>query len=128
MSQDNKIHKILIVDDDSVVLRLVESLLKNKGYQVTTAFEAPVGLEVAINQRPDLIILDVMMPIINGFNICRLIKSEHGHKHIPIILLTSRASEEDRQIGMQVGADAYMAKPLDTEKLLNTIQELLVKV
>ena len=126
MPEENKSRTILVIDDDPVILKLLESLLKAQGYIVIASREAAVGLEIAINRRPDLVILDVMMPIINGFNICRLMKSEHGHKHIPIILLTSRAADGDREIGMQVGADAYIAKPVKTEELLRTIQEFLV--
>jgi DNA-binding response OmpR family regulator len=72
-----------------------------------------------------LIILDVMMPMINGFNICRLLKSREAQKHTPIILLTSRISDDDRRIGGEVGADAYYCKPLDTEAFLAKIAELL---
>ena len=83
------------------------------------------GLEIAMKKQPDLIVLDVMMPIINGFNICRLMKSEETCKHIPIILLTSRVTEEDRRIGQEVGADAYLLKPLNTEEFLYKVKELL---
>ncbi len=125
MITKKKNHKVLVVDDDPSVIRLVETLLKSRGYQVLTADEAPRGLEVAVKQTPDLIVLDVMMPIINGFNICRLLKSQPNLSHIPIILLTSRSSEEDRQIGLEVGADVYIAKPLNTEEFLGKVKELL---
>ncbi len=128
MAEENKSRTVLVIDDDPVVLKLLESLLKTNGYAVIASKEAAEGLEFAMKRRPDMVILDVMMPIINGFNICRLMKSEHGQKHIPIVLLTSRATKDDREIGMQVGADAYIAKPVNTEELLRTIRELLVNV
>jgi len=125
MASDKRPHKILIVDDDFGVIRLLDTLLTSKGYEVLAAEEAPLGLDLAMKQKPDLIILDVMMPIINGFNICRLLKSQSGQRQIPIILLTSRASDEDRRIGLEVGADAYLAKPLNTEEFLGKVRELL---
>jgi len=120
-----KQHRILIVDDDPVMVKLLDKLLQSAGYKVLVSDEAPRGLEVAMKQTPELIVLDVMMPIINGFNICRLLKSQATHKHIPIILLTSRVTEEDRRIGCEVGADAYMVKPLNTEEFLAKVKELL---
>ena len=125
MVEKNKNPRILVVDDDLLVIRLLEKLLVSKGYTVLLADEAPQGLEMAIKESPDLVILDVMMPIINGFNICRLLKSQPNRQNIPIILLTSRATEEDRCIGREVGADAYFSKPLNTEEFLQKVQELL---
>ena len=78
-----------------------------------------------MDKYPDLIVLDVMMPIINGYNLCQLLKNDPKHKHIPIIILTSRNNEKDKQIGHEVGADAYLAKPLDIPLLLGKIKELL---
>jgi DNA-binding response OmpR family regulator len=117
--------KILIIDDDPTVLKLIQSVLTSNGYEAITAGEAPNGLELAMKQKHDLVILDVMMPIINGFNICRMLKNEHDRKHIPIIMLTSRSSDSDQKIGQEVGADAYVAKPFKTEELLGKIKELL---
>lgn len=124
MSEPKRISKVLVIDDDQGVIRLVETVLKAKGYEVLAADEAPLGLELAMKENPGLIILDVMMPIINGFNICRLLKSHPTHKHIPIILLTSRATEDDRRIGAEVGANAYMVKPLNTPEFLTKVREL----
>jgi len=117
--------RILVIDDDPCLLKLVSTLLETKGYHVETTSDAPAGLESAIKKTPDLLVLDVMMPMINGFNICRLLKSREAQKNIPIILLTSRVSEADRRIGMEVGADAYYCKPLDTEAFLAKVAELL---
>lgn len=127
MDTKDKTRKILVVDDDAGFTKLVEGVLDSKGYDVIVANEAPAGLEMAMKGSPDLIVLDVMMPIINGFNICRLMKSEEKCKEIPIILLTSRSEEEDRKIGEEVGADAYIAKPLNTQELLDRVKELLGK-
>lgn len=119
--------RILVIDDDPTVIKLTSSILSSNGYEVLTATEAPVGLEMAMKEKVDLIVLDVMIPVINGFNICRLLKSQENYKSIPIILLTSRAEEEDRKIGHEVGADAYIAKPLEREHFLKTIKDLIEK-
>lgn len=125
MTEEGKKYKVLVVDDDPTITKLVDKILTANSYETLLASDAPVGLEMAMKQSPDIIILDVMMPIINGFNICRLMKSEESHRHIPIILLTSRSTEDDRRIGDEVGADGYISKPFNTEELLLKIQELL---
>ena len=113
------------MDDDLTVIKLAESRLKACGYEVKATSEAPEGLEYAMKNKPDLIVLDVMMPIINGFNFCRLLKSNAEHKNIPIVLLTARTEETDIAIGQEVGANAYLSKPVNVEDLLNKIKELL---
>lgn len=119
--------RILIIDDDQGVIKLTTSILSSNGYEVLSSCEAPAGLEMAMKEKIDLIVLDVMIPIINGFNICRLLKSQEKYKNIPIVLLTSRSEDEDRKIGKEVGADAYIAKPLNRENFLTTIKDLLSK-
>lgn len=118
----NEIKKVLIVDDDPVQLKLLNGTLSANGFEVLTAAEAADGLQMAIDQEPDLIILDVMMPVINGYNFCHLLKSEEKQKHIPIIMATSRDEKEDVEIGLESGADAYLTKPIDSAKLLETIK------
>ncbi len=119
--------KILVVDDDRIQIRLLEGVLGDSGYKVTTACEAAEGLQLAMDSGPDLIILDVMMPIINGYNFCRLLKSEEQQKHIPIIFLTSRDEEDDIQIGREMGAEAYLTKPVNVGELLEKIKDLIQK-
>ena len=125
MTKATDSRKILVIDDDPTVIRMTRGVLTSNGFDVLTAQEAAQGLEMAMKDKPQLIILDVMMPIINGFNICRLMKSQENFKHIPIILLTSRSQEQDRKIGEEVGADAYVTKPFKTEDLLQKINALL---
>ena len=125
MNDPKKTSVVLVIDDDPTHIRLMEKILTGAQYRVLLADDAPVGLEMAMKQKPDLIVLDVMMPVINGFNICRLLKSEEGVSGIPIILLTSRITEEDQRIGREVGADAYMLKPLNTNEFLAKVRELL---
>jgi DNA-binding response OmpR family regulator len=117
--------KVLVIDDDPVLVKMLETRLKANGFEVFVYQDAPKGFEKALEQKPDIIILDVMMPIINGYNFCRLLKTQHEHKHIPVILLTSRSSEDDKKIGEDVGANAYLTKPCDVDDLLNKMNELL---
>ncbi len=120
----SKKKNILVVDDDPVQVKLVVETLRGKGFDVLSAMEAPDGLQLALQRKPNLIILDVMMPIINGFNFCKLLKQEQSCKHIPIILVTSRDQKEDMEIGREMGADAYLTKPLNIAELLRTIEAI----
>jgi len=124
MLAKGKIKKILVVDDDRIVTTLLSSRLTDNGYEVTEMTDAGEGLEYALKYKPDLIILDVMMPIINGYNFCRLLKEEKGQKDILVVLLTSRNQMQDIKIGMEMGADAYLVKPINMEELLRTINVL----
>ena len=125
MSSAGTSQTILLVDDDPVHIKFLENILTNNGYRIVAKSEAAEGLQFAIEQNPSLIVLDVMMPIINGYNFCRLLKSEVRQKHIPVIFLTSRDEAEDIEIGRQMGANAYLTKPVNTQVLLDKIKELL---
>ena len=120
MSNQKTIEKILVVDDDSVQLKLLNETLKTQGYEVSVTADASDGLQFAMKNSPDLIILDVMMPIINGYNFCKLLKD--NKKNIPIILVTSRDDQDDIKIGLEMGADAYLTKPVNIHELFRTIQ------
>ncbi|MCK5178016.1 MAG: response regulator [Candidatus Omnitrophica bacterium] len=122
MEAKRKIRKILVVDDDRTITALLKKYLEKNGYEVIAINEASEGLELAMTRKPDLIVLDVMMPIINGFNFCRLVKAEEDTKDIPIILLTSRNKMKDIEIGLEMGAEAYLIKPLNIEELIRTIK------
>ena len=122
MENETKNKTILVVDDDPVQVKLLQGVLSENGYNVLTAQEADNGLQLAMDHHPDLIILDIMMPVINGYNFCRLLKSEEGQKDIPIILVTARDELEDIKIGMEMGADAYLTKPINSAELLRTIK------
>ena len=117
--------KILIVDDEPDIIKMVEMRLMAFGYQVITANNGIDGLSLARSQSPDLIILDVMMPQMDGFNVCRMLKFDEKYKHIPIILLTGRDQKADQQVGKDVQADLYIIKPFAGDKLLKEVQQLL---
>ena len=113
MPANFKIKNILLVDDDPVQNKLLESRLLHNGFNVKVTLDAAEGLQLAMNTSQDCIILDVMMPIINGFNFCHLLKSHEKHRNMAIILLTSRDKIEDVEIGLSMGADAYLIKPVN---------------
>lgn len=122
MSSKRKIKRILVVDDDPTMTVLLNKCLNDNGYEVTAVTEAVEGLEIAMTKKPDLIILDIMMPIINGYNFCRLLKQEKDQKDIPVLMLTARGQTKDIEIGIEMGAAAYLVKPLNTTELLKIIK------
>ncbi|HQO57990.1 MAG TPA: response regulator [Candidatus Omnitrophota bacterium] len=117
--------KILVVDDEPDFVHSLSLRLSNSGYQVVTAFDGLSALETAKRERPDLMVLDIMMPKLDGFNVCRMLKFDNKYKDMNVILLTARAGEETRRLGKQVGADACLTKPHDDTFLLKLMKELL---
>lgn len=117
--------RILIVDDENDLRNMLKFRLEAMDYNVSEAADGQDGLDKARSNKPDLIILDLMLPKIDGFKVCRMLKFDEKHKHIPIIMFTARAQEKDREIGKEMGADAYIAKPFEPEALMRKIKELL---
>ena len=107
--------KILVVDDESDVSALVAYHLKAKGYQVEVVNDPNRSLSTARTFLPDLVILDVMMPELNGIQICRLLRADPQLKKVPVIFLTAKAEENDRIQGLETGADDYICKPFSTK-------------
>lgn len=119
--------RILLVDDEPDILELVIPMLENAGYEVLAAADGQEALEKARSQKPDLIILDLMLPKLDGYSVCRMIKFDKILKKIPIIMFTARAGQEDRSTAGEVGADAYIVKPFEAETMLAKIKELLAE-
>ena len=120
--------KILIVDDEPHIRMLIEQTLEeleDEGVEFLTAENGEVALEVIREENPQLVFLDVMMPKMNGMEVCRRVKMEQGKKETYIVLLTAKGQEADRQKGLDVGADVYMTKPFDPELLLEKAKEVL---
>ncbi|MGD0572860.1 MAG: response regulator transcription factor [Sedimentisphaerales bacterium] len=107
---------ILIVEDDPTMLRGLKDNFEFKGYKVLTASDGEKGLEAALNAKPDLILLDIMLPKINGYEICRLIREQK--LDMPIIMLTAKGEESDIVLGLNLGADDYVTKPFSIKELL----------
>lgn len=117
--------KILIVDDESDLVEMISIRLEANNYQVVAAYDGQQALEKVRTEKPDLIVLDIMIPKLDGYKVCRMLKFDEKYKHIPIILFSARAQESDKLLGEQVGADAYITKPFEPKTLLDKIQELL---
>jgi DNA-binding response OmpR family regulator len=117
--------RILVVDDETYILNILDFSLGGEGFEVLTANNGEEALTMAVDQHPDLIVLDVMMPKIDGFEVCRALKAKADTKDIPIILLTAKDRDNDRQRGQEVGVDRYMTKPFSPQKLIEAIHEML---
>ena len=122
---ESKGKKILIADDEPDILEIIQYNLTKEGYEVITAKDGDEAIGKAKIVRPDLIILDIMMPKKNGFDVCNAVKNELGMSHIHIILLTAKGQEFDRQRGQEVGADLYLTKPFDPDALIAKARSVL---
>jgi DNA-binding response OmpR family regulator len=117
--------KVLVVEDEQTLLETLEYNLTRQGYRVYTAADGPTALDVARQEKPDLIVLDVMLPGLDGFEICRILRQEMS---VPILMLTARDDEVDKIVGLEVGADDYMTKPFSMRELLARVKALLRRV
>jgi DNA-binding response OmpR family regulator len=117
--------KVLVVEDEPILLETLEYNLARQGYEVCTAADGLVALEVARQERPDVIVLDVMLPGIDGFEVCRILRREMS---VPILMLTARTDEVDKVVGLEVGADDYLTKPFSMREFLARVKALLRRV
>jgi len=116
---------ILVVEDSPTYLRQITQLLHKNGYATINAVDGEEALEKAIRKHPDLIVLDIILPKKNGFQVCRQLKTSPDTKDIKIIMLTSKSQDSDRFWGLKQGADEYLTKPLDDDQLITNVAELL---
>lgn len=119
--------RILIVEDEESLLKLESILLTSRGYKVRGVPDGASALKEIAENRPDLVLLDIMMPGIDGFEVCRRIKEDPFTSSIPVIMLTAKKSSADQARGVQVGADAYVTKPFKSIKIIEVIEGLLAK-
>ena len=117
--------RILIVDDEEDIAFSISRRLAAEGYEVICAEDGAEGLRRAQTESPDLILLDLMLPKMDGYKVCRLLKFDERYKQIPVIILSARSQQEDIALGSETGAEAYLTKPCDTGELLEKIRELL---
>lgn len=123
----NKAKRILLIDDHQTVFRLLEAIVRIKGYELLYADCGQQGIVMARDEQPDLILLDVMMPDLDGFKVCQYLKDNDETKHIPVMFLTARGAEDDLATGRKVGADGFMTKPFQTMDVLNQVEKILAK-
>jgi DNA-binding response OmpR family regulator len=117
--------RILVVEDEESLLKLESILFTSKGYQVTGVRDGNAALEAISKERPDLVVLDVMLPGLDGFEVCRAIKASAQTSSIPVLMLTAKKSSNDLERGKLAGADAYLTKPFKSVKVLEVIEGLL---
>lgn len=117
--------KILVVDDEVYILHILDFILGAENYDVVTATNGEQALQKVREEKPDLVILDIMMPKLDGYETCRLIKKDPATKAIPVILLTAKGREVDQKLGREVGAADYMTKPFSPTKLIERVQAIL---
>ncbi len=120
-----KKNRILVVEDEESLLKLESILLSSKGYNVTGVMDGKSALEEVMAHRPDLVILDIMLPEIDGFEVCRRIRENPATSTIPVVMLTAKKNSQDVARGAEVGANAYLTKPFKSAKVIEVIEELL---
>ena len=123
---DDKKVRILLVDDEPDLVQMVSVRLTAAGYEVSTAYNGQEALDKVRQSRPDMMILDLMLPKLDGYKVCRLLKFDERTKSLPILIFTARAQVEDVTLATECGADAYLTKPFEAKVLLGKIQELLL--
>jgi len=119
--------KILIVEDEESLLKLESILLTSKGFEVRGVSNGAEALTAIAEEAPDLVLLDIMRPELDGFEVCKRIKEQEATRHIPVIMLTAKKSREDMARGEEVGADWYITKPFKSAMVIETIQRFLAR-
>ena len=119
--------KILIVDDEVDLVETVRFPLEMEGFNVLVSYNGEDALNQARKENPDLIILDLMLPKLDGYKVCRLLKFDERYKHIPILMLTAKTQEKDKTLGMETGADEYITKPFEMDYLMEKVKAYLSK-
>jgi len=117
--------RVLIVDDENDILNLVKRILTREGFEVITASDGKEGLAKVYSEAPDLMILDINMPVMNGWEVCRKIREDPLYKHLPIIMLTVRKTKADQLKGLNLGGDEYITKPFFPAELLARVKTVL---
>ena len=117
--------KILVVDDEVYILHILEFSLGAEGFEVISANNGELAVEKAKQERPNLIILDIMMPVLDGYETCRRLKRDVETKDIPVVLLTAKGRDVDKRLGFEVGAVDYIVKPFSPGRLIERIEEIM---
>ena len=120
-------NKILVVDDEPNIVLSLEFLMKQAGFQVRTASDGEAALAAVAAERPDLVLLDVMMPRKNGYEVCQAIRANPDWQKVRIIMLTAKGREVEREKGLALGADDYITKPFSTQEVVDRVRELLAE-
>ncbi len=116
--------KILVVDDEPDVQAIVGARLAAMGFEILTAKDGQEGLDLARKEFPDVVLLDLMLPKLDGYKVCRMLKFDKAFERIPVIIFSAKGSDADKKLAEEAGADAYMIKPFDLQLFTQTIQKL----
>lgn len=127
MEKDKKMkYKVLVVDDEKDIVDLLKyNLEKENEFEVMTAYNGKEALESVQNEKPDIILLDIMMPELNGFEVCKRLKSDPSNSKIPVIFLTAKENEIDEIVGLEIGADDYIQKPISPRKVIARMKSVI---
>jgi DNA-binding response OmpR family regulator len=117
--------KILVVDDEVDLVETIRFPLEMEGFNVLISYNGEDALNQARKEKPDLILLDLMLPKLDGYKVCRLLKFDERYKHIPILMLTAKTQEKDKLLGKETGADEYITKPFDIDELMEKVKSYL---
>ena len=117
--------RVLLVDDEPDILAIISGRLTAMGFEVLTAKDGQEGLDRARKELPDVILLDLMLPKLDGYKVCRMLKFDKAYEHIPVIICSAKGSDADKKLAEQAGADAYLLKPFDPKLFTQTIQKLI---
>lgn len=120
--------KILIIDDTEMMVKLTTDILMEKGYDVVSANNGVDGIKMVMSENPDLVLLDVVMPGIDGFEVCKLLRKDESNNLMPIIMLTAQGNEEDKLAGLELGADDYITKPFNPRELISRVKNTLLRI
>jgi DNA-binding response OmpR family regulator len=117
--------KVLVVDDEQDIVETLKFMIELEGYECYCAYDGEQGLNKAKEIMPDLIILDVMMPVMNGYKVSRMLKFDTRYKDIPVLMLTARSQESDKELGEETGANEYITKPFDINFVMERVKAYL---
>lgn len=120
--------KILIIDDTDLMVKLTTDILTENGYEVVSANNGIDGIRKVMTEKPDLVLLDVVMPGIDGFEVCKLLREDESNNLMPIIMLTAQGNEDDRLTGLELGADDYITKPFNPRELISRVKNTLLRI
>ncbi|MCX7921062.1 MAG: response regulator [Clostridia bacterium] len=120
--------KILVIDDTELMVKLITDILETAGYNVITASDGFEGMQKVKEEKPDLVLLDVVMPGLDGFEVCKLLRNDDGNNLMPIIMLTAQDEEDDKLTGLELGADDYIIKPFNHRELLSRVRNTLKRI
>ena len=117
--------KVLIIEDEKDIVKMLDYNLRKEGFRIFSANNGEDGLDMARRENPDLILLDLMLPEMDGLDVCKAVKNDAKTTHIPIIILTAKAQESDKVVGLELGADDYVTKPFSPRELIARIKAVL---